>query len=457
MRSISARLRLLTLLVALCVPALGGVAHAQASSTPHAPTAVASAARQQTASDDKLPIIRQAFDLLYGGFIYPLTSKQLLSDAWDGVNNALVAAQAQPVATPAYDGNPADDFAAFSQAFKRVVASGLVSQTELAYSAMEQMTSARNSCHTAFLRPDRAAGIDGSEVHQQTTDIGMIFGRSDLIVYRVYPDGPAALAGVHEGDTILSSNGQSTDKKAIRRTILSATAGKTVNITVQRPGVDQPIALAVTPEVTVLPFIRTSIVAGDIGVIEFDDFTEGPGLVNAIKDAISQFEQQGVTGWVLDVRTNSGGDERTMAAIASLFMAKGRILTDFDRAGIAQPLDVDAGETLAVQRPLVVLTEQYSASAADFLPGALQDDGRAMVIGTPTDGCVSGSRILNLPDGSLLQVQVVRSLVGNDNLSLDGVGVTPDQTIVRTPDTLAAGDDVQMDAAVQYLHGLTAR
>jgi carboxyl-terminal processing protease len=146
-----------------------------------------------------------------------------------------------------------------------------------------------------------------------------------------------------------------------------------------------------------------------------------------------------------------------MAAIASLFMAKGRILTDFDRAGIAQPLDVDAGETLAVQRPLVVLTEQYSASAADFLPGALQDDGRAMVIGTPTDGCVSGSRILNLPDGSLLQVQVVRSLVGNDNLSLDGVGVTPDQTIVRTPDTLAAGDDVQMDAAVQYLHGLTAR
>ena len=447
----SARLRVAALLVGLAVPALSGVAHVQASAAPPTPLAAAPAVRQQ-ASTNKLAVVQQAFNLLYGGYVFPISSAQWLSDAWDGVNTAITAAGGQPLPTPAFDGNASDDWAAFSRAFKSAAATGVASQTEMAYDAIDQMTSARNSCHTAFIRPDRAAGIDGSEVHQETTDTGMIFGRDDLVVYRVYPGSPADAAGVHEGDTIIDSNGQGGDVKAIRRRILNATAGHAVQITVQRPGVDTPLTLSVTPEITVLPFIRTSIVAGDIGVIEFDDFTAGPGLVDAIHQAIDQFNQQGVTGWVLDVRTNSGGSANTMAAIASLFMDKGRISTDFDRAGTAMPVDVDPTQTMAVQKPLVVLTEKYSASAADFLPGALQDDGRAYVIGTNTDGCVSASQILNLDDGSLLQVQIVQSVVGNDNLNLNGVGVTPNQTIVRTPAILASGTDPQMDAAVQYLH-----
>jgi carboxyl-terminal processing protease len=450
MRLLPARLRLVALLVGLAVPALGGIARAQASAAPPA-LAAAPAVRQQ-AGANKLTVVQQAFNLLYGGYVFPISSAQWLSDAWDGVNTAVTAAGGQPVATPTFDGNPSDDWAAFSRAFKSVAATGVASQTEMAYDAIDQMTSARSSCHTAFIRPDRAAGIDGSEVHQETIDTGMVFGRDDLIVYRVYPGSPADIAGVHEGDTIIDSNGQGGDVKAIRRRILSAPAGRAVQITVQRPGVDSPLTLSVTPQITVLPFIRTSIVGGDIGVIEFDDFTEGPGLVDAIRGAIDRFNQQGVTGWVLDVRTNSGGDAHSMGAIASLFMSKGRISTDYDRAGTAMPIDVDPSQTMAVQKPLVVLTEKYSASAADFLPGALQDDGRAYVIGTNTDGCVSASNIVPLDDGSLLQVQVVQSVVGNDNLDINGVGVTPNQTIVRTPAILAAGQDPQMDAAVQYLH-----
>lgn len=448
MWSFWARRRVVALLFVLAVPLWFGAPHAHAAPTPR-PLAVAAPAVPAQASTDPLSLVRTGFDVIYGGFAYPVGSDQLLSDAWDGVNNALTAAGAATVATPAFDGVPGDDWPAFSQAFKRVAAGGAVSSTELAYSALEQMTKGRNSCHTAFLRPDRAAGVDGSEVHQQTTDIGAIFGRADLVTYRVYPGGPADRAGLREGDILLTSAGK--ENPGIRSRLFSGKAGKPIALTVQRPGVDGPISLSITPEVTVLPFIRTRVLPGGVGVIEWDDFTEGPGLVDAIRGAIATFEQQGVTGWVLDLRTNAGGDSHTMAAIASLFISSGRVLTDYDRLGTPMPIDVDPAETLRVQRPLVVLTENYSASAADFLPGALQDDGRAYVIGANSAGCVSSSIIDNLPDGSLLQVQVTTATVGNDSLDLNGVGVTPDQTVIRTPEILAAGADPQLDAAVQYL------
>lgn len=443
------RFRLVCLALVLSVGALSGRVAVVSARVAAPPAPVAAPAQQRV---DMLAMVRQAFDLLYGGYVDPISSDRWLNDAWNGISAALSAAGAQPPPAPVFDGDPADDWPAFAQAFRQAAALGVLNQTDLAYSAIQGMTQARNSCHTAFVRADQASAVSGSLVHQQTTDIGMVFGRDDLVVYRVYPGGPADRAGFHEGDTILTSNGQGGTPRDIRRRILRAAAGQSVQVTVRRPGFAQPIALTLTPEVTVLPFIRMQIVGGNVGVLQFDDFTAGPGLVEAIRQAIAQFEQQGVVGWVLDLRTNSGGDEHSMAAIASLFMSTGRILVDYDRSGVPEPLDVDASETLPVQRPLVVLTEKYSASAAEFLPGALQDDGRAYVIGTPTDGCVSGSLIRTLADGSLLQVQVVRSLVGNDMLNLDGVGVIPNLVITRTPEILASGQDPQMDAAVQYIH-----
>ncbi|MHB8575938.1 MAG: S41 family peptidase [Dehalococcoidia bacterium] len=407
------------------------------------------AAPAQQAPADRLDVVQEAFNALYTGFVFPVPSDQLLGDAWDGLNAALSAAGKTPVTRPPFSGDASADWNAFAAAYRRVVATGLVPSRDLAYGAINQMAVARNSCHTAFLPPERAASINGEETHQPTDFTGFVADRVSNVIYRVYPDSPADRAGIRAGDMLLTSDGQG--PPGLQHRIVVAPAGQPLTVTVQRPGVPDPIAVMLVPELTVLPFIRTAVLPGGIGVIQFDDFTVGAGQQAAIRQALADFEAQGVVGWVLDLRTSPGGDSHTMAAIASLFLSSGRVVTEIDRAGGSVDINVDGISAVQPQRPLVVLTEKFSASAADILPGALQDNGRAYVIGATSDGCVSSSLIHTLADGSDLQVEIVQVLVGNDSLDLNGVGVTPDETIVRTPELLASGQDPQLDRAAEYL------
>lgn len=456
MRVLAGKRTALAALLVLLAPLLGGAAGVRVSLASAAPPALAAPAAPATvdqSNSDKLNVVREAFDALYGGFEAPLRSDVLLSDAWDGVTMALSDAGLGPLGRPALSGDVGGDWQAFADAYHAAVgtavASGKASASDLAYGAINQMANARNNCHTAFLPPDSNASAGGSERHQLTTDVGFIAGRQNNLVYRVYPDGPAEKAGLLPGDVLLSSNGQG--DPGIRRRIFRANAGQRVDITVQRPGEDGPLALTIVPAETVLPFIRTQVLPGGIGVIQWDDFTEGAGMVDAIRQAIAGFQQQGVVGWVLDLRTSPGGDAHTMSAIASLFMPQGLIATSIDRGGARVATIADPGQTLAQQLPMVVLIENYSASAADILPGALQDNRRAYIIGETSAGCVGSAILHTLSDGSGLQVEVEHVLIGNDQLDLNGIGITPDETIVWTPDALAGGQDPQMDRAVQVL------
>lgn len=447
-RLLAALLLLLVPATARVLPAAHGVALAAGVAAPQ-PVMAAPAPVEQQAPSDRLGLVREAFDLLYGGFDRPLPSDQLLSDAWDGLNAALKTAGSPSATKPAFGGNVDADWSAFATGYRRVVANTAIEPTTLAYGAINGMATARNSCHTAFLTPDITAAFNGSETHQPTVDVGFVAGRDDLVVYRVYPGGPAEQAGLQPGDTILTSAGRGAP--GILRRVFYAPADKPVEVVAQRPGVADPITLSIVPVTTVLPFIRTQVLPGGIGVIQWDDFTAGAGMVAAVRQALTDFEAQGVVGWVLDLRTSPGGDSHTMAAIASLFLQSGRVVTQIDRAGGRDDITVDSSATFPVQRPLVVLTEKFSASAADILPGVLQDNGRAYLIGATTDGCVSSSVVNPLADGSALQIEVNRILIGNDDLDLDGIGVAPNETIIRTPEILAAGEDPQLDRAVQYL------
>lgn len=443
----------LTLALLLSVALTHGVRPTLAVGVQTPPVATAPATVDQQSGSDKLALIREAFDLIYTGYVYPTPSSYLLADAWDGLNQAIVDQGLPAVARPPLTGAAEADWAAFAAAYRRVVtaaaAAGAATPTDLAYAAIRQMASGRNSCHTAFLPPEGNQNAAGAGRHQPTTDVGFVASRETNLVYRVYPGGPADRAGLRPGDTIISSAGQG--DPFIRRRIFNTKAGRSIDIEVQRPGVAEPIAMTLAPEITVIPFIRTRVLPGGIGVIQWDEFTEGVGQTDAIRQAIADFAAQGVVGWVLDLRTSPGGDAHTMAAIGSLFLTQGLLATSIDRAGAVETIEIDSGAALPEQLPLVVLTLKFSASAADILPGALQDAGRAHVIGETTDGCIGSALLRTLADGSGLQVEVNRILVGNDRLDLNGVGITPDETIVWDAESLAAGRDPQLDRAAEYL------
>lgn len=443
---------LLLLLIAagVSVPGVHAVVPPDAVSVapPQAAVDASDVVAQQTASA-QLSLVREAFDLILGSFVFPIPSNVLLSDAVDGMNNALKTAGLPALVKPALSGDVDADWKAFASGFRLVASSGAIDPTTLAYGAINQMAVARNSCHTFFLPPTLAVQDVGSSNHQPTVDVGFVPTRGDnVVVTRVYPGGPAEQADLRPGDTILTSAGMGSP--GIFRRIELTKPGQPVEITVQRPGVAQPITLSLVPAITVLPFVRTQVLPGGIGVIQLDDVTTGAGLIAAIRQALTDFEAQGVVGWVLDLRTSPGGEAHTMSGVASLFLQSGHLLTEIDRAGGQIEVDAD-GSAFPVQRPLVILTEHFTASAGEFLPGILQDDGRAYVIGDTTVGCISSARFTGLADGSAIQIEANQVLLGNDRLNLNGVGVTPNETIVRTPEILASGDDPQLDRAVQYL------
>jgi carboxyl-terminal processing protease len=134
------------------------------------------------------------------------------------------------------------------------------------------------------------------------------------------------------------------------------------------------------------------------------------------------------TSWVLDLRRNSGGAAERIGEVLGLFLPRGEALTIQRRTGRDRTYQT-AANTLPVQRPLAVLIGQGSASAAEITAAALQDSGRARVFGERSAGCANMAEVKSLSDGSGLFVTVARVLAGPQRRPLEGVGVTPDETV----------------------------
>jgi carboxyl-terminal processing protease len=166
---------------------------------------------------------------------------------------------------------------------------------------------------------------------------------------------------------------------------------------------------------------------------------------------ITKFKKQGVTGYVLDLRNNPGGLVSAGVEIARQWMNEGTIVYTVDRRG-----EIDAIEstgTALTDAPLVVLVNEGTASASEILAGALQDNGRAQLIGTKTFGKGLIQSLFDLPNGSGLAVTVAKYETPNHH-DIHKLGITPDR-VVSTPEIAiefaATAQDTQYLEAVKEL------
>jgi len=394
-------------------------------------------------------------------YVEPLHVDELLVEAWEGAAKALEEAGARDVPPPpAY---PAEEDAAIALHLRMFptlekLAAGRLTPRQLAYAAIAELVDRRDDCHTYFLTPEQwqtqtALNTGGL----LPVRIGVSFAmETPMRVVYVLPGSPAKEAGLRRGQIVLGINGRSIERMNVTeaRRLINPEEGALNTFRVQNPSgrIEQ---ISVRPARFSLPVLESEILPGNVGLVRWYTFQSTAEQLTQLRRTLEDFEEQGVQGWVIDLRDNPGGSAALRRAITSLFIEGGRIDGVLTRG--RPPVYTEAsGDALPFQRPLVFLVGPNSASAAEILPAVLQARGRAVVVGEQTAGCI-GSTIPNgLLDGSALYVTLFEYVLGPEDVRLHRIGVTPN--IEVAPPTEAEeelGIDPQLEAAMDVLRQLT--
>jgi carboxyl-terminal processing protease len=197
------------------------------------------------------------------------------------------------------------------------------------------------------------------------------------------------------------------------------------------------------------PEARVSVI-DNIGVVAFNIFLLDP-LLDDIKRAVDRFRTMHVRGVILDLRGNPGGLGAMAIPVAAEFVTTPTTLgtlqfRTFSQTFTAQP---SLGRT-PYSGPLVILTDEGSASTSEILAGGLQESGRARIVGDTTLGAVLPSVVESLPHGAVMQV-VVADFKTPKGILIEGRGVQPDRRVVETRTTFRSGRDAVLDAAVSVI------
>ncbi|HEX7050035.1 MAG TPA: S41 family peptidase [Longimicrobiales bacterium] len=219
--------------------------------------------------------------------------------------------------------------------------------------------------------------------------VGMIVEDQDgaAIVSRVFPNTPSERAGIRVGDQIIALDGESTRGWELSRVAngLKGEPGTVVEVRLARPGAETSIDVRMTRAEIHIPAVPYATLLDDgAGYIPLLQFSES--AAEEVEAAVRRLVDEGATGLVLDLRGNGGGILDEAIAIAGLFLPRGTpVARQWERVR-SEMVYRSPAEPLAPDLPLVVLIDQWSASASEIVAGALQDHDRALLIGARSFG-----------------------------------------------------------------------
>lgn len=322
---------------------------------------------------------------------------------------------------------------------------------KMIYGAAAGMVNSLGDAHTLFVEPREAEMIEESmrgSFEGIGATVGLVEGK--LVISRVLPDSPALQVGLQQGDVILKVDEVSLEGKTSQEAVslIRGPRGTVVRLLIQREGTAEPFVVPVTRDRVELPIVTTEMRADGLAYLHLAEFNAVS--TQRLREALSDLLAQNPKGLILDLRDNPGGYLQMSVEIASEFLPKDTlILTERERDKDAREFRVESKGS-ATEIPLVVLVNASSASAAEIVAGALQDNQRAILVGQKTYGKGSVQSTHRLDDGSSLRVTIARwYLPGGANL--DGQGIVPDIEVDLTAEDVAAGRDPQLERAAAYL------
>jgi carboxyl-terminal processing protease len=323
-----------------------------------------------------------------------------------------------------------------------------VSDAALSQAAIQGMLKALDDRWSAYYAPDDYAQFQ-QVLSGAYTGVGLWVRRTAsgaLRVTSVEPGSPAADATLRTGDVLLAVDGRPVARRTVADVVsgLRGAPGSQVSVEVRRGNDTRTVQLRRARVQD--DDVREATLAPGIDELRIDAFTRGVGAwVRTRTQAAVRDHAQGI---VLDLRDDPGGLLDEAVETASAFLAGGPVVSYEQRGSSPAVLDALGGGDTSI--PLVVLVDGGTASAAEIVAGALQDRGRAVVMGSRTFGKGSVQEPRQLSDGSAIELTVGHYLTPSGR-SLDGTGITPD---VELPSGTPAATVQQR--ALEVLSGLTA-
>jgi carboxyl-terminal processing protease len=304
---------------------------------------------------------------------------------------------------------------------------------ELLYGSIRGMVdSLGDTGHSVFLTPEEYAAWQAS-LAANVAGIGVMTsaGSGTIKVERVLPGTPAEKAGVKAGDEIVKIDGVDVSSMTYQEAIskVRGEPGTSVTLTIVHAGSTTPVDITIVRANIEIPLVVSGIVPGthivDIFVTEF-----AQGVADKLHEAIVAAKSAGATSIILDLRGNPGGYALEAQLVASEFLKSGVVYMQEDAKGVRSEIKVDTSRP-HTDFPLVVLVDHGSASASEIGAGALQDQGRAKIVGVNTFGTGTVLQQFPLSDGSVIILGTAWWLTPNGH-RIFGVGITPDE-IVQMP------------------------
>lgn len=274
----------------------------------------------------------------------------------------------------------------------------------------------------------------------------------EILVLAPIKNSPAEKAGIKPGDIIVSVDGEETSSKDITvvSTKIKGEEGTTVKLEVLRG--TETLSFEIKRENIIVNPVEAEVLENNIGYIKFSSFDEN--TAEEFKTKFEELQSKGIKSLIVDLRNNGGGIVDEALEIADYFVDKDTVLL--------YEVDKDNNETVKkakdkaiINMPVIILTNENTASSSEILAGALKDLGKAKIIGTKTYGKGIIQQILTLPDGSGLKITTEKYLTPN-RTEINKIGIEPDEK-VELPEELKdelnieKEKDTQLQKAIELL------
>jgi carboxyl-terminal processing protease len=323
----------------------------------------------------------------------------------------------------------------------------LLDDKALSEGAIRGMLSALEDPYASYLNSEQY-GVESQDFRGFFEGIGAQVGMREgrVTIIAPLPDSPAERAGIRPGDVILAIDGESAEDISLLEAVsrIRGEKGTTVELLVLHLSSSDPESIAVERGVIPLTSVEFAMLPGGIGHLYISNFSDT--TTQEVLAALEQLRQAQGVGLVVDLRNNPGGLLRSVVEVASLFLDDGLVLYEIDAQGERKDWAVESGGP-ATDIPMVVLLNQFSASASEVFSGAIRDHQRAKIVGTVSFGKGSVNTLLPLSDGAGLYFTIARWYTPNGTL-IEGKGITPDVLVELPADAVA---DLQLQEALRIL------
>ncbi len=332
--------------------------------------------------------------------------------------------------------------------------SGVPGDAQPTYGAIKGALAALNDPYTLFVEPQPRA-LEKAQLDGQFGGIGAFVSRDEAgnVLLEPMVDSPAEQAGLLKGDMLIQVDDALLDPAMTTDDVILLIRGEVgtkVTLVVKRAGQDSPITVEITRQIVETPSVAWYITPEDpaIAYVQLRIFSNR--TTKELERALADAQEAGASRYLLDLRGNGGGLLDAAVGVASAFLDEGTVLIEDKRDADPKIYSVRKGGFKITDAPVVILVDGGTASASEIVAGALQDYGRATLVGERTYGKGSVQLVYDLSDQSSVHVTIAKWFTPNQH-NIDGEGLSPDEEVLFSEDDHATGNDPQYRRGLEIL------